>query len=197
VSPDKGRPLERVLILDNYDSFTRNIAEGFFVAGAKVVVHRADAIDLAAIEAAAPELLVISPGPGRPEDATLSLAAISKFAGTIPIFGICLGHQCLAFAFGGKIERAPEPVHGKTSWVFHGASGLFEGLPSPCQVGRYHSLLVTEVPAEFEVSGRTAEGLVMGLRHKRLPLAGLQFHPDSFLTTSGARFFENALHARF
>jgi len=189
--------LRRVLVLDNFDSFSRNVAEGLYRAGAQVELRRVDSIDLSGIEAAAPELLVISPGPGRPEEARLSLAAIAALAGRLPILGICLGHQCLALAFGGRVGRAPEPVHGKVSLVRHGSRGLFEGVPSPCEVGRYHSLLVTELPAELEATAATAEGLVMGLRHRSLPLAGLQFHPDSFLTPEGAIMFRNALDARF
>jgi anthranilate synthase/aminodeoxychorismate synthase-like glutamine amidotransferase len=187
----------RVLILDNFDSFTRNVAEGLFRAGAAVEIRRADAIDLAGLEAARPELLVISPGPGRPEDATLSLAAIGRFGGRLPILGICLGHQCIAVAFGGKVGRAPEPVHGKVSAIRHDGRGLFTGLPPVTAVGRYHSLCVTELPSCLEAAAWTEDGLVMGLRHRELPIAGLQFHPDSFLSPEGPAIWRNALDARF
>jgi anthranilate synthase/aminodeoxychorismate synthase-like glutamine amidotransferase len=193
-----GQPgaFRRVLLLDNYDSFTWNVADGLSAAGAEVDVRRVDSIDLAGIEAAAPDLLVVSPGPGRPEDARLSLAAIRSLAGRIPILGICLGHQCVAIAFGGAVARSPAPVHGKVSAVRHDGRGLFTGLSGELPVGRYHSLVVTELPPELEVTARTGDGLVMGLRHRSLPVAGLQFHPDSFLTASGSAIFRNAIDAR-
>jgi len=193
MSIEPKRP--RVLLLDNFDSFTWNVAEGLAEAGAEVEVRRVDGIDLAGVVAAAPDLLVISPGPGRPEGARLSLAAIGRLAGAVPILGICLGHQCLAVAFGGSVAEAPLPVHGKTTSVTHDGKGLFKGLESPIEAGRYHSLVVAELPPELVATAWTAEGLIMGLRHRSLPLAGLQFHPDSFLTPSGPTIFRNALDA--
>ncbi|MEI6874550.1 MAG: aminodeoxychorismate/anthranilate synthase component II [Spirochaetota bacterium] len=197
MSTARVQPLRRVLLLDNFDSFTWNVADGLAAAGALVEVRRVDGIDLAGVVAAAPELIVLSPGPGRPEDASLSLAAIGALAGIIPILGICLGHQCVAVAFGGRVARSPEPVHGKTAWISHDGRGLFTGLPEALEVGRYHSLVVAELPPDLEACAWTAEGLVMGLRHRRFPIAGLQFHPDSFLSASGPAMFRNALDARF
>ncbi len=186
-----------MLLLDNYDSFTWNVADGLAAVGAEVDVRRVDAIDLAGIEAAAPDLLVISPGPGRPEDAFLSLSATQRFAGRIPLLGICLGHQCIALAFGGTVTRSPAPVHGKTSVIRHDGRGLFTGLPEGLVAGRYHSLVVMDVPDVLEVTAWSDDGLVMALRHRILPVAGLQFHPDSFLTPTGAAIFRNAIDARF
>ncbi len=186
-----------MLLLDNFDSFTWNVADGLAAAGAKVDVRRVDAIDLAGIEAAAPDLLVISPGPGRPEDASLSLSAVRGLAGRIPILGICLGHQCIALAFGGTVTRSPAPVHGKTSAIRHDGRGLFTGLPEKLVVGRYHSLVVMDVPDLLEATAWSDDGLVMALRHRSLAVAGLQFHPDSFLTPEGAAIFRNAIDARF
>jgi anthranilate synthase/aminodeoxychorismate synthase-like glutamine amidotransferase len=193
MSTEPKRP--RVLLLDNFDSFTWNVAEGLAAAGAEVLVRRVDRIDLAGVVEAAPDLLVISPGPGKPEEARLSLAAIARLAGTLPILGICLGHQCLAVAYGGRVAKAPLPVHGKTSSVVHDGKGLFKGIVGPIEAGRYHSLVVTELPPELEATAWTEDGLIMGLRHRRLPVAGLQFHPDSFLTPAGPDIFRNALDA--
>lgn len=190
-------PLSRVVMLDNFDSFTFNVFHGLVEAGARVEVRRAEAIDLAGLIALEPELLVISPGPKRPEDAPLSLAALRHFGGRIPVLGICLGMQCMATAFGGQVGRAPEPVHGKVSRVLHDGRGLFEGLPNPLAVGRYHSLCVTEMPPDFEVTARTEEGLVMAIRHRVWPMVGVQFHPDSFLTEHGTEILGNVLHERY
>jgi len=187
----------RVLLLDNLDSFTHNVRHGLVEAGAEVIVLRRDQGSLADIERSIPDLLVISPGPGRPEDATLSLEAIHAFAGRLPILGVCLGHQCLAVAFGGTVGRAPEPVHGKASSIFHGGTSLFEGLPDPFEAGRYHSLGVTRMPECLETTAWTEDGAIMGLRHRTLPIAGVQFHPDSFLTPHGSRLFRHALAGRF
>jgi anthranilate synthase/aminodeoxychorismate synthase-like glutamine amidotransferase len=187
----------RVLLLDNLDSFTHNVRHGLVEAGAEVSVLRRDQGSLAEIERTPPELLVISPGPGRPEDARLSLEAILALAGRIPILGVCLGHQCLALAFGGAVGRLPEPVHGKVSPIFHHGTSLFAGLPDPFEVGRYHSLGVTRMPDCLEATAWTADGAIMGLRHRTLPIAGVQFHPDSFLTPHGSRIFRHALAGRF
>ncbi len=186
----------RVVLLDNFDSFTYNVVHGLAAAGAEVEVFRADAIDLAGLVARRPDLFVVSPGPGRPEDALLSLEAIRHFGGRVPVFGICLGLQCIALAFGGEVVRAAAPVHGKVSRVLHDGQGVFAGLPSPLEVGRYHSLMVTRVPPDLEVTAQTEDGIIMGLRHRRWALAGLQFHPDSFLTPEGATMFRNAVDGR-
>lgn len=190
-------PSPRVLILDNLDSFTYNVAQGFREAGARVEVRRRDQTTLEALAEAAPDLLVLSPGPGTPGEATLALAAVAAFAGRVPILGVCLGHQVLACAYGGEVGRAPEPVHGKAWTVRHDGLGLFRGLPEPLVAGRYHSLVVTRAPDAFEVCARTPEGLVMAMRHRTLPIAGVQFHPDSFLTPQGVDLFRNALLGRF
>jgi len=188
--------MRRVLLLDNLDSFTHNVARCLAEAGASVDLRRRDEATLEDLLAAAPEFLVLSPGPGSPREASLALAAARAFAGRIPVLGICLGHQVLAEAFGGAVGRAPEPVHGKAWGIRHDGRGLFHGLPDPMEAGRYHSLVVTEPPPGFEVCARTPEGLIMALRHRHLPLAGVQFHPDSFLTPLGGAIFANALHGR-
>jgi anthranilate synthase/aminodeoxychorismate synthase-like glutamine amidotransferase len=186
-----------ILLIDNFDSFTYNVLHGLVEAGATVEVRRRDLIDLAGIEALAPSMIVLSPGPGRPEDTGVCLEVACHLGGRVPILGICLGLQVLAVACGGRVGPAPEPVHGKTSAVAHDGQGLFEGLPSPLTVGRYHSLCVTDLPLDMDVCARTEDGLVMGLRHRRWPMAGLQFHPDSFLTEKGSRILWNAVNGRF
>ena len=185
--------MSRVLLLDHFDSFTFNVAQGLAAAGAEVQVRRVDAgsvDDLAAIEA---ELLVLGPGPGRPEEATLALALVARLAGRLPMLGICLGHQILALAFGGRVGLAPAPVHGKVSRIHHDGRGLFAGLPDPLDVGRYHSLAVTELPDPLEGCAWAEDGTLMALRHRSLPIAGLQFHPDSFLTPQGGQMWRHAL----
>lgn len=182
-----------VLLIDNFDSFTHNIRAGLESAGAKVTVFRADQATLADLEAQAPDMLVIGPGPGRPEEAHLALAALHHFSSRLPVLGICLGHQCLALAFGGRVVEGKAPVHGKVSALRHDGRGIFQGLPNPLQVGRYHSLLVTEVPDCLACCAWTEAGEVMALRHRELPLLGLQFHPDSFLTPQGQELFRHAL----
>lgn len=188
--------MARAFVIDNFDSFTHNVACGLVAAGAMVEVRRADRCTVADAEAWAPDLVVLSPGPGRPEDAMRSLEFVRAFAGRVPVLGICLGLQVLAVAFGGTVGRAPEPVHGKAWDVHHTGHGLFAGLPDPMPVGRYHSLVVTEVPDALELTAWTEDGLVMGLRHRTLPIAGVQFHPDSFLTPEGAMLFRHALLGR-
>lgn len=187
----------RALLLDNLDSFTHNVRQGLVEAGAEVQVLRRDHVCLTDLLAADMDLLVISPGPGRPEEASLSLEAIRALAGRLPILGVCLGHQCLAVAFGGEVGRAPVPVHGKVSRIRHNGRGLFEGLPDPFEAGRYHSLTVTRLPECLEATAWSEDGLVMGLRHRDLSIAGVQFHPDSFLTPQGAVIFRHALAGRF
>jgi anthranilate synthase/aminodeoxychorismate synthase-like glutamine amidotransferase len=183
----------RVLIIDNFDSFTWNVAHGLAVAGARPEVRRADALTLEEIEADPPGLLVISPGPGRPEDASLSMAAIQRFAGRVPILGICLGMQCIAVAFGGRVDESGEPVHGKVSSVSHDGEGMFTGIASPVDVGRYHSLHVSSPPPGFAVQARVmGSGTIMAIRRADLRIAGVQFHPDSFLTPHGGEMLANA-----
>jgi len=187
----------RVFLIDNFDSFTYNIAHGLAAAGATVEVRRADGVDLEEVEAEPPDLLVISPGPGHPRDAHVSLAAIRRFAGQIPIFGVCLGMQCLAVAYGGTVEPGPEPVHGRATRILHDGRGVFQGLPAAIRVARYHSLCVVRVPDCMEVTARSEDGLPMALRHRGLRMAGVQFHPDSFLTDDGPAMMAHALRGDF
>jgi glutamine amidotransferase of anthranilate synthase or aminodeoxychorismate synthase len=184
-----------VLVIDNYDSFTYNLVQYFEVLGADVRVYRNDAITPEEAERLAPRYLVISPGPCTPDEAGVSLAMIRHFAGRVPILGVCLGHQAIAQAFGGRVVRARRLMHGKTSEIFHDGKTLYRGLPSPFVATRYHSLIVEEesLPAEFEVSARTAEGELMGLRHRTLPIEGVQFHPESILTDCGMTMLRNFL----
>jgi anthranilate synthase/aminodeoxychorismate synthase-like glutamine amidotransferase len=185
----------RLLLIDNYDSFTYNLVQAFLTLGAEVDVHRNDAISLARARALRFTHLVISPGPGTPRDAGVSLEFIREFAGSVPIFGVCLGHQAIVEAFGGKVVRAARLMHGKVSRVAHDARGLFAGLPPDLVAGRYHSLIAApeSVPAELEVSARTAEGEIMGVRHRTLPIEGVQFHPESVLTPAGPELMGNFL----
>jgi anthranilate synthase/aminodeoxychorismate synthase-like glutamine amidotransferase len=188
-----------VLLIDNYDSFTWNLAHRLGELGADVRVVRNDAITLDGIDAAAPTHLVISPGPGRPEGAGVSVEALRRFAGRLPVLGVCLGHQALAIAFGGRVERASMPMHGKTSVVEHEGTHLFAGLPEAVEVGRYHSLIVPadRLPESFVRSAWVAgDGTVMGIRHERWPVFGVQFHPESVLTPSGHRLLRNFLESR-
>lgn len=190
-------PACRVFLIDNFDSFTYNIAHGLAAAGATVEVRRADGVDLDGLEADLPDLLVLSPGPGRPQDAHLSLAAIRRFAGKVPIFGVCLGMQCLAVAYGGTVEPGADPVHGKTTRILHDGRGLFQGLPSPIRAARYHSLCVSSVPPCLEVTARSGDGIPMALRHRGIRMAGVQFHPESFLTDDGPAILEHVLRGDF
>ena len=181
-----------ILVIDNYDSFTYNLVQLLSELEAVEVV-RNDAVSLEDIEAAKPSHIVISPGPGRPEDAGICEAAIKSFCSRIPILGVCLGHQCIAQAFGGRVRRARKVFHGKTSLIYHDGVGIFCGLPSPFKATRYHSLEVDEssVPEELRVAAWTDEGEVMAIRHKNFPLWGLQFHPESFLTEVGTEILKN------
>ncbi len=185
----------RVLLVDNYDSFTYNLVQELGELGADPVVHRNDAIDVAGIRKEGPDAVIISPGPGRPESAGISLAVVSQLAGEMPILGVCLGHQCIGQAYGAEVVPAPRLMHGKTSPVHHRGTGAFEGLPDPFVATRYHSLVVTpaSVPDELEVTATTAEGVVMGLRHRSLAVEGVQFHPESIFTPSGPTFLANFL----
>ncbi|MBV6425344.1 MAG: Aminodeoxychorismate synthase component 2 [Steroidobacteraceae bacterium] len=188
----------RLLLIDNYDSFTYNLVQAFMVLGADVEVFRNDAIDVEAARRLAPTHLCISPGPGTPRDAGISLAMIRAFAGEVPVFGVCLGHQAIVEAFGGEIVRAGRLMHGKTSDVEHDGRGVFAGLPNPCTVGRYHSLIAApdSLPAELEVTARTAQGEIMGVRHRTLAVEGVQFHPESVLSPEGPQLLANFLRAR-
>lgn len=184
-----------VVFLDNVDSFTYNLVDEFARRGAAVVVYRNDVPAervLEAATAAGPRLLVVSPGPGTPSGAGSCLEVVAGALGRVPLFGVCLGHQALVQALGGTVERAPVPVHGKASWIRHRPSPLFEGLPNPMPVGRYHSLVATRLPAELEAIAET-DGLVMAASHRRLPAFGVQFHPESVLTASGGRLIDNVI----
>ena len=185
----------RLLLIDNYDSFTYNLVQAFLVLGAEVLVYRNDAITPEQAAALAPTHLCISPGPGTPSQAGVSIAMIRAFAGKIPVFGVCLGHQSITEAFGGKVVRAPRLMHGKTSMIEHDGQGLFAGVASPCEIGRYHSLIAAPeaLPAELAVTARTAEGEIMGVRHQRLMVEGVQFHPESVLTPDGPAMMKNFL----
>jgi anthranilate synthase/aminodeoxychorismate synthase-like glutamine amidotransferase len=186
--------MTRILLVDNYDSFTFNLAQAFSALGATVEVLRADDPRLDAALDARPDRLVISPGPGRPEDAGRSPALVKEAPERgIPTLGVCLGLQCAAVAFGARVVRAPEPRHGKTSLVRHDGKGLFAGVPLPTEATRYHSLMVEEasLPPELVVTARADDGVIMGLRHTRLPLEAVQFHPESVLTADGLKMLEN------
>ena len=185
----------RVLLVDNYDSFTYNLVQELGELGAEPVVFRNDAIDVAGIRKLDPDAVVISPGPGRPEDAGISLQVVGDLAGEIPILGVCLGHQCIGQAYGGRVVPAPELMHGKTSAIFHVDAGVLCGLPNPFEATRYHSLVVdrASLPPELEVTAETADGVVMGLRHRDLPVEGVQFHPESILTHEGPQLLQTFL----
>lgn len=185
-----------LLLIDNYDSFTWNLYQYFCELGAEVVVKRNDEISLADIEQLAPEKLVISPGPCTPNEAGISLAAINHFAGKLPILGVCLGHQAIAQAFGATIVRAEQVMHGKTSAITHGGSGVFRGLNNPLTVTRYHSLLIAPetLPDCFEITAWTDKQEIMGIRHRSLALEGVQFHPESILSEQGHALLANFLN---
>ena len=185
----------RVLVIDNYDSFVYNLVQYLGELGAEPVVHRSDAFTLAEVEDLAPDAVLISPGPGRPEDAGLSNEVITTFAGRVPILGVCLGHQCIGQVYGGDVVRAPTIMHGKTSAIVHEQGGVFAGLPSPLEATRYHSLVVEagSVPDVLEVTARTDDGVVMGLRHRELDVEGVQFHPESILTEHGHQLLRTFL----
>jgi para-aminobenzoate synthetase component 2 len=185
----------RLLLIDNYDSFTYNLVQAFLVLGADVQVFRNDAITPDAARELSPSHLCISPGPGTPYDAGVSMDMIRAFAGRIPVFGVCLGHQSIVEVFGGKVVRAGRLMHGKTSTVEHDGRSLFAGLPQSCEVGRYHSLIAApdSLPPELEVTARTPEGEIMGVRHRTLMVEGVQFHPESILTPDGPRLMQNFL----
>ncbi len=182
-----------VLLVDNYDSFTYNLAQAFAILGAKVTVKQHDEISVAEAIAFAPTHLIISPGPGRPENAGISIDLIKAMMGRIPILGVCLGHQAIAQALGGTIDAAQVLMHGKSSPVYHDGRTLFEGLQNPFNAGRYHSLSVSEqrLPEQLAVSAYTSDGEIMGVRHRSFPIEGVQFHPESVLTPEGDRLLRN------
>ena len=184
-----------IVVIDNYDSFTFNLVQYLGELGQDLRVYRNDAITIGEIERLAPERLVISPGPGRPEDAGIIIEAIQKLAGQMPILGVCLGHQAIGAAFGGSVVRAPEIMHGKTSAILHDGRTIFRNLENPFLATRYHSLVVApqDLPECLEVSARTADGVIMGLRHRQFALEGVQFHPESILTSVGKALLSNFL----
>jgi anthranilate synthase/aminodeoxychorismate synthase-like glutamine amidotransferase len=191
--PDMENPM--LVMVDNYDSFTWNLVQYLGELGAEVVVHRNDEVTPEEIEQAAPLGVVVSPGPCTPREAGISVEVVRRFAGKLPVLGVCLGHQCIASAFGGKVVRADRLMHGKTSPVEHDGRGVFSGLPQGFIATRYHSLIVEResLPAELEVSAWTAEGEIMGIRHKQLQVEGVQFHPESILTSEGKALLGNFL----
>jgi anthranilate synthase/aminodeoxychorismate synthase-like glutamine amidotransferase len=185
-----------ILLVDNYDSFTYNLAHLFEELGAEVTVVRNDKIDADEAEWLAPSHLVISPGPGRPEGAGASVQIIKRLGPRVPTLGVCLGHQAIVEAFGGEVGQAQRLVHGKASEIAHDGRGLFSGLPDPLQGGRYHSLAAARVPDELEVCATTDDGEVMAVRHRELPVDGIQFHPESVLTPDGAALAKNFLEGK-
>jgi para-aminobenzoate synthetase component II len=180
-----------IMVIDNYDSFTYNLVQYLGEMGHELRVFRNDRVSLEEIDALKPSHIVISPGPGTPHDAGISEKVVHFFHKTIPILGVCLGHQAIGEVFGGKIVRAPTLMHGKTSPIFHDSKTVFKGLPQGFPATRYHSLVVTDIPACLEVSAQTAEGVVMGLRHRDYPVEGIQFHPESIMTVVGKQLLAN------
>jgi anthranilate synthase component 2 len=184
-----------VLVIDNYDSFTYNLVQYLGELGAEIQVRRNDDITADEVADLAPSHIVISPGPGRPEDAGVSVEVIRRFGPTVPTLGVCLGHQAIGIVYGGTVCRATAPMHGKTSTVSHDGRGVFDGLTQPFEAGRYHSLVIsqTDVPAELEVTARAADGTIMAVRHRTHPVHGVQFHPESILTGTGKHLLRNFL----
>ncbi|HAQ23742.1 MAG TPA: anthranilate/aminodeoxychorismate synthase component II [Acidimicrobiaceae bacterium] len=185
----------RVLVIDNYDSFVYNLVQYLGELGASPIVRRHDAVTLEDVETLEPDAVLVSPGPGRPENAGVSTTVIRWAAGRVPLLGVCLGHQAIGAAWGGSVIRAPEVMHGKTSMIHHGGTGVFAGLPNPLEATRYHSLIVDRetVPTELEVTATSDNGLVMGLRHREFDIEGVQFHPESILTAHGHDLLANFL----
>jgi anthranilate synthase/aminodeoxychorismate synthase-like glutamine amidotransferase len=190
-----GQAMNKILLIDNYDSFTYNLVQYFGVLGCDVVVRRNDEITVAEARAIAPNRICISPGPGRPEDAGVSNEIIRELGRDIPVLGVCLGHQCIGAVFGGEVVSAPRLMHGKTSPVRHNRSGVFEDLPNPFEATRYHSLIVRRetLPECLEITADTTENEIMGLRHREHPIYGVQFHPESVLTAEGMALLRNFL----
>jgi len=187
--------VQRVLVIDNYDSFVYNLVQYLGELGAEPLVVRNDAVTVDEAMALEPNAVLLSPGPGRPEDAGILCEAIKAFAGVVPVFGVCLGHQAIGHVYGAAVVRAPELLHGKTSDIVHHGQGVFSGLQSPLVATRYHSLVVDEddLPASLEVTARTREGMIMGLRHRTMDVEGVQFHPESILTADGHGMLRNFL----
>ena len=185
----------RGLVVDYYDSFVYNLVQYLGELGADPIVRRHDAVSLDEAAELAPDAVLVSPGPGRPKDAGVSVEMIRWAAGRIPVLGVCLGHQCIGVAWGARVKRSPQVMHGKTSQIHHGGTGLFSGLPSPLEATRYHSLIVEEssLPDELEVVATSDDGLIMGLRHRDLDVEGVQFHPESILTEDGHGLLSNFL----
>lgn len=188
--------MTRVLVIDNYDSFVYNLVQYLGQLGANPIVKRHDEIDLAEVDALNPDGVLISPGPGTPDDAGISNALIADSPGKRPLFGVCLGMQCIGEVFGGTVSRAPAVMHGKTSMITHTDKGVFAGLPNPLEATRYHSLIVERdsIPAELEITAESSDGLIMGLRHTEFDIEGVQFHPESILTTAGHDLLQNFLN---
>ncbi|MCL4434174.1 MAG: aminodeoxychorismate/anthranilate synthase component II [Actinobacteria bacterium] len=182
----------RILLIDNYDSFVYNLVQELGEFGVEPTVYRNDAVDVSTIRSIAPDALVISPGPGRPEDAGVSLQVITELAGEIPILGVCLGHQSIGVAFGAKVVRAGEIVHGKTSVISHNGNGILSSLPDPFEATRYHSLVIERgsIPPVLSVDAETADGTVMAVSHREMPIWGVQFHPESILSVEGPRLLQ-------
>ncbi len=189
--------MSRVVVIDNYDSFTYNLVQYLGELGAEPLVRRNDMVTVEEVEALQPAAILISPGPGRPDDAGVSNAVIERLGPRIPIFGVCLGHQCIGQVFGGRVVRAAQVMHGKTSWIRHTGTGVMAGLDNPFEATRYHSLVVERetLPAVLEVTAETEDGVVMGLRHRQHPIEGVQFHPESILTAAGKDLLANFLGA--
>lgn len=187
--------MPRVLVIDNYDSFVYNLVQYLGELGADPVVVRNDALTVADAQALHPDAVLLSPGPGRPEDAGILCEAIPAFAGVVPVFGVCLGHQAIGQVYGAAVVRAPELMHGKTSMIEHDGRGVFAGLPSPLQATRYHSLVIdpATLPPTLEITARTSDGIIMGVRHREVAVEGVQFHPESILTAAGHDLLRNFL----
>ncbi len=184
-----------IFVLDNYDSFTYNLVQYMGELGAEMTIHRNDELSVDDVEALAPERILLSPGPCTPQDAGILIPLIQRFAGKVPILGVCLGHQAIGAAFGGNVVRAPQLMHGKTSAVDHDGKSIFAGIDSPMTCTRYHSLIVAEetLPDALEISARSSDGIIMGLRHREYQIEGVQFHPESVLTQDGKRLIQNFL----
>ena len=195
VVPDPVAGSPRVLVIDNYDSFVYTLVQYLGQLGAEPLVHRNDALTVDEALALEPDAILLSPGPGRPEDAGIMCELITAAGGRVPILGVCLGHQAIGHVFGGAVVRAPQLMHGKTSWIEHRGKGVFAGLPDPFEATRYHSLVVERagLPDALEVTAETADGIVMGLRHRSMPIEGVQFHPESILTVGGHQLLRNFL----
>ncbi len=192
---EKGGSLSaRVLLIDNYDSFTFNLSQALQVLGAEVLVVRNDEVTPSDAEEMRPTHLVISPGPGGPEDTGSTIAVVRRLEGKVPILGVCLGHQAIGHLYGAAVVRAPFPMHGKTSRIYHDGRTIYRGVSNPFTATRYHSLMLSEdIPSTLEVSARSEDGLIMGIRHRELPIEGVQFHPESFLTSVGEDLLRNFL----